>query len=667
MIDRALGGVLVAVALLAFGVARLVASASLPPADLRFVNGTEPKTLDPGLMTGEPEGRIADALFEGLTRREARSLRPEPGVAERWEVSPDGLVFTFHLRGDARWSDGRSVTAHDFAWSWRRLEDPRTGSEYAYLLHMLRDAEAFHGFGAAADALEGPIRQGLVALSALPAGSIDAGAWQRFLAERGVAAALQGQADPRLAALLARHEGVVTTAELQAFEAALAAEAARKREAHAGAAERFGRATGVVAIDDRTLRVELDAPAPYFLELTSFYPTFPVPRHVVEAPGRAQDWFLPEHIVSNGAYRLTRWQVNDRIRLLRSDTYWDRANVALETIDARPIENATTALNLYLTGAVDWLPGSYPVDLAPKLRERDDFYASPGLAVYYYRLNVRRPPLDDSRVRQALALAIDRDAICRHVLGLGQLPATRFVPPGIPGYTPPPTALGHDPARAQRLLAEAGYPEGRGFPALGILYNTHEGHKQIAEVVADQLRRTLGITVTPYNQEWQAYQASILAGDYDLARAAWVGDYVDPNTFLDLWLTHGGNNQTGWGDSTYDAWVRAAADVARFARGDRALVDRASEPEPLAAALARYDAAVGDGVAAAALRLALLREAEAILVGRGLPVLPVYFYVTSGLVSPRVRGFYVELEQADGTRTPNLQGLHPLRALRIAR
>jgi len=687
--DRALAGVLLALALLAAGIARLVAVSSLPPADFSFVNGTEPKTLDPGLMTGEPEGRLADALFEGLTRRDARSLRPEPGTAERWEVSPDGLVFTFHLRDGALWSDGRPVTARDFAWSWRRLLDPRTGSEYAYLLHVLRDAEAFHAFGAAADALEGPIRGAIDALAAADGDGPDAAEWQRILAEQGVAAAVEGSADPTLAALLARRSGRVSRDELGAFRAALAAEAQRRRAAHAAASERFGRTSGVVALDERTLRVELTAPTPYFLELTSFYPTFAVPRQVVEAPGRAQDWFLPEHMVSNGAFRLARWQVNDRIRLVRSDSYWDRANVGLATIDALPIENATTALNLYLTGAVDWLPSSYPVDLAPQLRERADFYASPGLAVYYYRFNVRRPPLDDPRVRLALALAVDRETICRHVLGLGQLPATTFVPPGIPGYAPPPSALGHDPARARRLLAEAGFPEGRGFPALGILYNTHEGHKKIAEVVADQLRRTLGIHVTPYNQEWQAYQASTLAGDYDLARAAWVGDYVDPNTFLDLWLTNGGNNQTGWGNATYDGVLRAASDVARFAAGDRALVARTPEPERLRAALARYDAASRPAASAAeagtappaaagtsapaeersaaggALRLELLRAAEAILVADGPPVLPVYFYVTSGLISPRVRGFYVELEQPDGTRTPNLQHLHPLRALRM--
>ncbi|MGI9431897.1 MAG: ABC transporter substrate-binding protein, partial [Myxococcota bacterium] len=149
-------------------VAALVACAALagavllvsapPTAELRMVNGTEPRTLDPGTMTGAPEGRIADAIFEGLTVRDPATLRPVPGVAESWEVSPDGLVWTFHLREDARWSDGTVVTAEDFAWSWRRLQDPARGAEYAYILHAVRFAEAFNAYGAHADALEGPVR-----------------------------------------------------------------------------------------------------------------------------------------------------------------------------------------------------------------------------------------------------------------------------------------------------------------------------------------------------------------------------------------------------------------------------------------------------------------------------------------------------------------------------
>lgn len=572
---------LAAVVALALGVVGLTFDASRSaPADFRFVNGTEPGTLDPGVMTGQPESRLANELFEGLTRRDARSLRPVPGVAERWETSPDGLLWTFHLRDDARWSDGSRVTAHDFAFAWRRLLDPATGSEYAYLLHGLVDAAAFHG----------------------------------------------GDAD---------------------------------------AARRFGVETGVVALDDRTLRVELAAPLPYFLELTAFFSTYPVKRAVVEANPR--DWFLPDTIVSNGPFVLESWRVGDRIRLARNPHYWGRDRVSLRTIDALPVENPTTALNLYLRGDVHWLPQTYPDELAPVLAPRDDFYRGPGNIVYYYRLNTRRPPLDDPRVRQAIGLAIDRRVITEEVLRLGQIPARTLVPPGMPGYTAPDSAFGFDVAKARALLAEAGYPGGRGLRELGILYNTHESHRKIAEVVADQLRRNLGLRVEAYNQEWQSYLASLASGDYDIGRAGWVGDYADPNTFLDIWTTDGGNNQTGWGDPAYDALIAAAADVARASRDPARLRRLAQEPAALDAALRRV--AGGDdstrSEALAALRLELLRQAEAILVQRGFPVVPVYFYVVSGLVSPSVEGFHSELVLPDGSRAANLQDLHPLREVRV--
>jgi oligopeptide transport system substrate-binding protein len=292
------------------------------------------------------------------------------------------------------------------------------------------------------------------------------------------------------------------------------------------------------------------------------------------------------------------------------------------------------------------------------------------MVIYYYRFNCARPPFDDPRVRKALALAVDREAIVRDVLRLGQIPAYHVVPPGLPGYASPPSALRFDPERARALLAEAGYGPERPLPPFGLLYNTAEIHKQLAEVVADQLRRNLGIEARAYNQEWQAYQASMLAGDYDLARAGWIGDYLDPNTFLDLWVSGGGNNQTGWGDARYDAWIRAAADPDGFARAPGEALRGLREPEAMRALLGRA-AAAGDAAsrreALGALRMQLFREAEALLVQEAFPILPVYFYVVSGLVKPSVGGFYAQLEAADGARRPNLQDLHPLRGLRVRR
>jgi oligopeptide transport system substrate-binding protein len=627
--------------------------ASLPGrADFSFANGTEPKTLDPGRATGEPEGRIVDALFEGLTSRDPATLRPAPGVAESWQISPDGSRLVFRLREDARWSDGRPLTAHDFAYSWRRLLTPAHGAEYAYLLYGVRHGEALHLSRARASLLRGETLAAFDALAAAHPAGIPPDAWRRFLAAHDLAASLAQAGSEAMRAAAAREAGPEPGAFRRGLVAAAAAHDALAAEAEA----RFGVDAGAYAQDDRSFVVELVAPVPYFLELTSFYPTFPVPRPLVEA--RPDDWFLPGRIVGNGAFVLEAWRVGDRIRLRRSPTWWGRERVALASVDALPVENAITALNLYLTGALDWLPRT-PGDLGEKLRERPDHYGGAALSVYYYRVNTARPPLDDPRVRMALALAIDRETLVRDVLRLGQLPALHVVPPGLPGYDRPASALGFDPARARTLLAEAGYPGGRGLRELGILFNTLEDHRKIAELVADQLERNLGIRVTAYNQEWQSYLAAQQAGDYDLARAGWIGDYADPNTFLDLWVTNGGNNQTGWGDPLYDRCLRAAADVEAFARAPE--LAGLAEPDRARALLAALGAASGEArlAAAAALRLQLLREAEAILVQRAVPVIPLYFYVTSGLVSPRVAGFYSVL--ADGR--PNLQDLHPLRAL----
>lgn len=660
---------IVAVFAAALALVGLTFSASVEaPADFRFINGTEPTTLDPQRMTGQPEGRVADAVFEGLTRRDARTLRPVPGVAESWEISPDGRRYVFHLREDARWSDGQPVTADDFAYAWRRLQDPALGAEYAYILHMVRFAAAFNTYGGQAEALRDRVLPALDELAARHASGVPAPAWHDFVVEQGLNDLIQGTPDRSLRARVEDASSDLVVGELPALRRALDAEAARRAAVFAEAERRFGVDAGVYARDPRTLVVELVAPTPYFLDLTSFYPSYPAPRWVIEREGNQRDWFLPGKIVSNGPFLLESWRVNDKIRLARNPRYWGRDEVALERVDVLPIENATTALSLYLTGEVDWLPQIYPKDLVDQLRLRPDFYKGPGMIVYYYRFNTRKPPFDDPRVRKAINLAIDREMIAEEILALGEIPAAHLVPPGMPGYRAPESAIRSDIEEARRLLAEAGHPGGQGIPELGILYNTSEGHKKIAELIADQLRTALGLEVRAYNQEWQSYLATVAAGDYQMARAGWVGDYQDPNTFLDLWVTGGGNNQTGWSHPLYDRLIAAAEDVEGFAREPDFALGALREPEDARRLLGRLAAARGAEArreAAARLRMQLLREAEAILVQDEFPIMPIYFYVVSGMVKPRVEGFYAELEQEDGSKAANLQDLHPLRAIRV--
>jgi oligopeptide transport system substrate-binding protein len=662
-------------AFLVFAAALLVVGFTLSTstggrADLRVANGVEPKTLDPQLATGEPEYRLLSSIFEGLARLDARSLEPVPGVAESWDISADGKTYTFHLRPSARWSDGRPVTAEDFCYAWRRLQGPSLGSEYAYIMHMVRYAQAYNTHAAQAAALQGAIPAAAAELLEKYPGSIPAAAVLEFSAKQNLDTTLKGTTNEKLRSFLLRPVGDLAHAELSALPAQFALEGSRRAALFEEAQRHFGVDGGVYATDAHTLVVELVAPTPYFLELTTYYPLYPVPRWAIEKSS-GRNWFLPDRIVSNGPFRMSEWRVGDHIRLERSESYWGRSAVKLRSIDVLPIENTTTSLNLYLTGDVDWLPQqAVPMDLAPDLRQRPDFFTGPAFIAYYYRINCTRKPFDDVRVRKALNLAVDREQIARDVMRLGQLPATHLVPPGIRGYKPPETAISYDVQQARKLLADAGFPDGRGFPKFGILYNTLESHKKVAEVLADQLRRNLHVEVAAYNQEWQSYQQSTRAMDYDLSRAGWIGDYEDPNTFLDLWTTNGGNNQTGWGSVVYDRLLAAAADVERFVAEPDFVLEHAHDSASLKrmADTARATTDVAQRLKSMSeLRMALLAEAERILVHDEFPILPMYVYVTTDMVKPELKGFYSVLLGSDGTKRPNLRSIHPLRDVWVER
>jgi oligopeptide transport system substrate-binding protein len=664
---RTLLGIVGAI-VLALVVAILTYGASADaPASFVFVNGTEPKTLDPQTMTGQPEGRIADALFEGLTYRDPKSLLPMPGLATEWTISPDGRTYRFRIREGALWSDGVPVTAADVAWSWRRLQGADLGSEYAYILHMVRGAEAYNTYGSAARHLRDEVLPALATLRGKHPGPIAIKTWIAFVGDHNVTATVKGTEDPALVDLLARKTGDVTRAEVDAAIEALRREADLRQAAFEHADAHFGIDEGVYVDpqDDHLLIVELKAPTPYFLELTSFYPAYPVPPHVVAQ--HEDDWFLAGRIVSNGPYRLTQWRVNERIRLEKSPTYWDPDAASLEIIDALPVTDTTASMNLFLTGDVDWAPGP-PNELVEVLRDRPEFRVAPGMIVYYYRLNCTHPVLSNPKVRQALSMAIDRKAITENILRAGQVPAYVLVPPGLPGYEAPESGLRFDVEAARRLLAEAGHEKGKGIGQLRLLYNTNEGHKQIGEAIADQLRRNLGVDVLPLNKEWQTYQADTMALDYEIARAGWIGDYLDPNTFLDMWVTNGGNNQTGWSDPRYDRLIRQAADVEAAVPSFSTWVGDLREPDrarALVEALQAAPDADARRVAGERLRLHLFREAEALLFQEAFPIIPIYFYVTQNLVQPWVEGWYSQLELPDGTRAPNFQDIHPLRGIRV--
>lgn len=513
----------------------LVFSTGAPPpagaaADqvFRINNMVEPESLDPALVTGVPEHRIISNLFEGLTTTDPKDLSPRPGMASSWTVSKDGLTYTFTLR-NARWTDGKPVTAQDFVYAWERVLNPKTGAKYAQQLFYLKNGEDYN-------------------------------------------------------------KGRITD---------------------------FTR-VGVRALDDRTLQVRLRCPTAYFLDLTSFYTLYPVPRWAIEAHGK--DWVKPGNIVSNGPFRLTRWVPQMEIVLEKNLRHWDAASVKLQKVVFIPTEDINTAYKQFLAGESDWVP-QVPTPQMDAARGRPEFYATPYLGTYYFAFNVTKPPLEDVRVRKALSMSVDRELLTKYVTKAGEIPSSSFVPTGMRGYGGA-RGLPFDVSAAKKLLAEAGYPDGRGFPKLELLYNTNELHRVVTQAIQEMWKESLGILVDLVNVEWKVYLARQSSLDYQISRGGWIGDYLDPITFLDMWVTGGGNNRTGWSNKRYDDLIGQAA--CKIVNGKD--------------------------------RMRALQAAEKILVQDEVPVMPLYTYVNKGMLSRRVKGW-----------SPNILDQHPLKYIRMER
>jgi len=595
------------------GVAWAVLRVQLPPADFTFVNESEVASVDPALITGVPEGRICSAIFEGLTRNRSDNLEPELGMASSWEISDDRRTYTFHIRPDAEWSNGEPVTAHDFQYSLRRLLDPLTASRYAYLAWYIKNGKRYTSGGSGL--AEGdPVEVELNPPADVPntvRGKLQYGTLVRVDAGKPDAA---GESNARDRVYVVEIDGKV-----RQFQAADEDQLLPEGIEPCRQVLFESRKLGIRVIDDLTLEIELENPTPYWLDLLAFYPLAPVNKGCLEKYG-APAWTRPENIVTNGAFLLTERRLRDRIRLTRSPVYWDRDNVRLNVIDALSIDDRTTAVNLYLTGKADWVTAPPPVVLREMLAKKpppNDVKPVPQLTTYYYMVNTTRPPVNDVRVRRALSLALDREEITRVATAAGEVPAFSLVPPAMPGYKSqsfPP----RNPELARKLLAEAGYPGGRGFPKLEIHYNTDQGHQAIAELARKQWQRELGINVTLRNEEWASAQDTQQQMDYMLSRRSWTGDYLDPNTYLDLFVTDGENNSTGFSNAEYDQLI---ADAAR-------------EPDETK-------------------RMHMLERAERILMDQ-LPIIPIYYYVSRNLVKPYVRGWY-----------NNLQDIHPLNTIWI--
>lgn len=502
-------------------------NAATPPAleqanrqkTLLLCEGTEPRTLDPQLAQGETEHHIIMALTEGLLENDANDQAKQiPGLADHWEHNGDYSVWKFHLRDNAKWSNGDPVTAQDFIFSYRRMLTATLGAPYIDALYILKGAKDYA-------------------------------------------------------------EGRTTD---------------------------FGQ-VGVKALDDRDLQFELIGPTPYFLSALLHTAWFPVHPGTILKFGRIDErdtkWTRPGNYVGTGPFVLKAWKENDVIQTARNPHYWDAANVKLNGINFYSIEDYATQERAFRAGQLHKVLQA-PLDKVPYYRREhpEQIRIDPFEGVYFYRINVKRKPLDDPKVRLALNLAVNRESIVQNVLRAKQKPATGYTPPGMGDYEPL-DIVHYDPERARQLLAEAGYPNGKGFPKFNILINTSEAHRAVAETIQQMWKQELNIDIGIVNQEWKVFMDSMNNLNYDIARYGWIGDFMDPVTFLSMWRTGDGNNCTGWSNPDYDRLLDEAAQNA--------------DPKK---------------------RFAILHQAEQLLLSQSPEVL-IYWYTRFYLLDPSVKNW----------------------------
>lgn len=497
-------------------------------------NDGNPETLDQHKTSTVAEANILRELYEGLVVYTSNA-EIMPGVAESWEVSDDGTVYTFKLRDNAMWSNGDPVTAGDFVYSLQRIMTPETGAKYANILYPVMNAEGVN----------------------------------------------TGEIDP---------------SEL-----------------------------GVKAIDDKTLEITLHQPTPFFLELLTHQTGLPVHPASVEEHGA--DFVQPGKMVSNGAYMLESNTLNDKIVLVKNPNFHDADNVAIDTIHFLPFEDRATCVRAWEAEEVHSCSDLPAEDIARLKEEHGEAVrVAPYLGTYYYAVNHDDEVLGNPDVRQALSMAIDREFLAEEIFQGTMLPASSFVPPGIGNYdagSPEVDYFGMSMLdredKAAELLAAAGITPDSPV-TIELMYNTSENHRNAATAIAD-MWSNLGVNVEFNVRDASAHYAHLRdKGDFDVARAGWIGDYSDPQNFLFMVESdNDGFNYANYNNPEYDS-----------------LMDQAAAETDLAK------------------RAELLQQAEGLFM-RDLPFLPLLYYSSRSLVSPKLQGW-----------EDNIQNVHPTRFLSLS-
>lgn len=525
------------------------------PFEITLNIASEPQSIDPALNSAVDGAIMLGHMFEGLMKWKDSEVETPgsdgtctnaeltEGQAESYEkvVNDDGTVtYTFKIRSDARWSDGKPVTAGDFVYSWQRLVTPETAADYNYMIDSVVNANEI----------------------------------------------MAGDMDPTELA--------------------------------------------VSAPDDSTFVVTLTSDLPYFLEVCAFPATFPVRQDVTtKEDGTPNDqWtFDVASYLSNGPYKLTAWNHNSEIVMEPNEQYYDVANLGPDKITFKLMDDQNAMLSGFNSGELDFIEDVPQAEL-PDLIASGDLKIVDYIGTYYVCYQTQKAPFDDPRVRQAFTLAVDRTFIVDKVTQAGQVPANGFVPAGVYDAA---GSTGDDfrtvggayysiegdadysyeanCEKARELLAEAGYPNGENFPVVEYLYNTSDAHKAVAEALQNMWETELGVKVTLNNQEWAVFLQTRKDGNYSIARNGWIADYNDPMSFLDMWLTGGGNNDAQYANADYDAKIQEAKNT--------------TDP---------------------AARMKLVHEAENIIMGQDWALNPLFFYTQKYMLSDRVGGmFYTPL------------------------
>ena len=525
------------------------------PFEITLNIASEPQSIDPALNSAVDGSIMLGHMFEGLMKWKDSEVETPgsdgtctnaeltEGQAESYEkvVNDDGTVtYTFKIRSDARWSDGKPVTAGDFVYSWQRLVTPETAADYNYMIDSVVNANEI----------------------------------------------MAGDMDPTELA--------------------------------------------VSAPDDSTFVVTLTSDLPYFLEVCAFPATFPVRQDVTtKEDGTPNDqWtFDVATYLCNGPYKLTAWNHNSEIVMEPNEQYYDVANLGPDKITFKLMDDQNAMLSGFNSGELDFIEDVPQAEL-PSLIASGDLKIVDYIGTYYVCYQTQKAPFDDPRVRQAFTLAVNRTFIVDKVTQAGQVPANGFVPAGVYDAA---GSTGDDfrtvggayysiegdadysyeanCEKARELLAEAGYPNGEGFPVVEYLYNTSDAHKAVAEALQNMWETELGVKVTLNNQEWAVFLQTRKDGNYSIARNGWIADYNDPMSFLDMWLTGGGNNDAQYANADYDAKIQEAKNT--------------TDP---------------------AARMQLMHEAENIIMGQDWALNPLFFYTQKYMLSDRVGGmFYTPL------------------------